>query len=63
MPQFLLLVSNLTFMDFGIFGDTIFCNVDLKNGFFKSCFQQSAKGKMTALTVRSYHVFVKIFRL
>ena len=35
-------------------------DIYLKNWFFESCFQQSAKAKMTALTVRSYHVFVKL---
>ena len=44
------------------FGDIIVFKVCVKNGSFKSCFQPSAKGKMTALTVRSYHAFVKIFR-
>ena len=33
------------------FGD-IFFDMYLKNGFFKSYFRQSAKGKMTALTMR-----------
>ena len=41
--------------------DVICFNACLKNGFFESCFQQSAKGKMTALTVRSYHIFAKIY--
>ena len=34
-------------------------NMCLENGFFKAGFQQSAKGKTTALTVRSYHVLSK----
>ena len=44
--RFLFLVSNLTFLDFGSFCDSICFNVCLKNGFFESCFQQSAKGIM-----------------
>ena len=32
----------------------------LKVVLFKSCFQQCAKGKMTALTARSYQNFVKL---
>ena len=51
MIRFLMLVSKLTFWDFCIFGD-IFFDIYLKNGFFKTCFRQSAKGKMTALNMR-----------
>ena len=47
--RFLLLVSHLTFLDLGIFGD-FFLDVCLKNGFFKSCFQHSAQGKTTVQT-------------
>ena len=41
----------LTFVCFAIFRD-VFVNVYVKNGIFKSCFRQSAEGKMTALNVR-----------
>ena len=51
----LILVSIVIFWHFCTFGDVCF-DICLKHGFFKSCFQQSAEGKMTALTVRSYHV-------
>ena len=59
MIRFLFLVSNLTFLDLGIFGDIICFDVCLKNEFFRSCFQQSAKCKMTAQTRRKNHVFNK----
>ena len=47
-----------TIFDFGVNFDILlyfvnFCyNVYLKNGIFKTCFRQSAKGKMTAWDVR-----------
>ena len=44
-------MTNLTFLDVATFGD-VFVNVCLKNGIFKSSFQKSAKGKMTALNMR-----------
>ena len=50
MIRFSFLVSNLIFLDLGNFGDIICFNICLKHGFFKSCFQQSAKGEMTAQT-------------
>ena len=59
MIRFLFLVSTLTFLDLGIFGDIILFNVCLKNEFFRSCFQQSAKCKMTAQPRRRNHVFSK----
>ena len=59
MIRFMILVSNVTFLDLGIFHDILVLNVCLKNEFFKSCFQQSAKSKMTAQTRRTYHVFSK----
>ena len=52
MIRFLFLVSTIDIFGFDIFGDIMFFDICLKNGFFKSCFQQSAKGKMTALNVR-----------
>ena len=52
MICFLFFVSTFIFLDWGIFGDIISFNVCHKHGFFKSCFQQNAKGKMTALNVR-----------
>ena len=39
------------FLVFAIFGD-VFFYIQLKNGFFKTCFRQSAKDKTTALNVR-----------
>ena len=51
MKRSSMLVSNLEFGDSAIFGDT-FVYIYLKNGFSKTCFRQSAKGKMTALNVR-----------
>ncbi len=63
MIRFLIWVATLTFLDLGIFGDINVFSVCLKSGFFTTCFQQSANGKMTALTVRSYHAFVKIMLL
>ena len=63
MIRFLILVSNLTFLDFVIFGIFLSKNVNLKNGIFKICLRQSAKCKMTAQTGRKYHVFVKICNL
>ena len=60
------------FLDFGVKFDIFaFCcvwyffakNVNLKNGMFKICFRQSAKCKMTAQTMRKYHVFVNICNL
>ena len=50
-----------TIFDFGVKIDIFefcyflwnkWCNVYLKNGIFKTCFRQSAKGKMTAWHVR-----------
>ena len=41
---------NFDFWGFYMFGDIIVFNVCLKNGFFKSFFQQSATGKMTTQT-------------
>ena len=55
----IILVSNRTFLDLGIFGDIIVFVVCLKNEFFRSCFRQSAKCKMTAQTRRKNHVFSK----
>ena len=46
MIEILFLVSILTFVDLGIFGDIIF-DVFVKNEFVRSCFQQSVKCKMT----------------
>ena len=44
-------VVNFTFPDFTNVSMRILdANVDLKSGFFKSCFKQSAKGEMTAQT-------------
>ena len=60
MIRFLILVSNLTFLDFVIFGDNFPKNISLENGIFKICFRQSAKCKMTAQTWRKFHIFVKI---
>ena len=45
MIRFLFLVSNLTVLDLGIFGDIICFDVCLKSEFGKSCFQQSASAK------------------
>ena len=39
------LEPKFTFLDLGMFGALIVFNVCLKNGFFKSCFQQSAPGQ------------------
>ena len=61
--RFFIWVSNLTFLDFVMFGILFSKNVNLKNGIFKICFRQSAKCKMTAQTGRTYHVFVKICNL
>ena len=47
------------FLDVGIFGDIICFDISLKNEFFRSCFRQSAKCKMTAQTRRRNHVFSK----
>ena len=47
---------------FAMFGDICF-NIYLKKDVFKSCFQQSAKGKMTALNMRKCHVVVQICHL
>ena len=47
-------------LGFGYFGDVVLFSGCLNNGFFKSRFQQSAKDRMTASTVESYHVFVKL---
>ena len=63
MTLFFVSGVKLVIFEFEICGDICSQNICLKNGFFESCFQQSAKDKMTALTVRSYHVFVNIFRL
>ena len=52
-------MSNLTFLDLGIFGDIICFDICLKNEFFRSCFQQSAKCKMTAQTKRKNHIVGK----
>ena len=60
MIRFEVLVSHLTFGDFEILGDIILFNVYVKNGFFESCFQQSAKGKMTAQTCRKHNFSVNI---
>ena len=53
MIQFLICVPNLTFLDFDIVHDILVLNVCLKNEFFKTCFRQSAKCKMTAQTRRN----------
>ena len=58
MIRCLFLVSKLTFLDFGILGDITVVDVCLKNDSFKSCFQQSAKCKMTAHTRRKHHVLL-----
>ena len=42
-----MLVSKFEFLDVGILGDINAFWVCFKNGFFRSCFQQSAKRKMT----------------
>ena len=64
MIRFLILVSNLTLLDFVILGDCVFSkHIYLENGIFKICFRQSAKCKMTAQTGRKFHVFVKICNL
>ena len=57
MLQFLIWVTHFTFLDFEIGGIFISFNMCLKNGFVKSCFQQSAKRRMTAQTERKHHVF------
>ena len=51
MIRFLCLVSHFTFWDLGILGDIFFFDVCLKNEFFRSCFPQSAKCKMTTQTM------------
>ena len=56
MIRRLICVPNLTFVIFAMCGD-VFFDFHLKNGFFKTCFRQSAMGKMTALDVRQYHAF------
>ena len=40
----------IDFKDWGILGDILVLSVCLKILFFKLCFQQSAKGEMTAQT-------------
>ena len=59
MIRCLSVVSHLTCLNFAMFADIIIFDVCLKRGMFKSCFQQCAKSKMTALTERSYDVVVK----
>ena len=48
---------NFDIFGFGYLWWYNFSDVCLKYGFFKSCFQQSAKGKMTAQTLRKQHIF------
>ena len=57
--RFLILVSNLTFLDFVFFGNFLSNNIYLENGIFKICFRQSAKCKMTTQTGRKYNVFLQ----
>ena len=57
MIRLLILVQHLIFGDFCIWGDILVLNICLKNEFVKSCFQQTAKCKMTVQTVRKHHVF------
>ena len=52
MTRFLILVSDLTFLDFANLCQFLLPNIFLKNGSFETCFRQSAKGKMTAWNVR-----------
>ena len=57
MIELLFFVSNLIFLDLGIFDDISCFNVCVTDGIFKSCFQQSAKSQTTAQTLKKHHVF------
>ena len=57
--NFDLCASHLTLFNVCIFVDTLVLNVCRKNGFVKSCFQQSVKCKMTSQTKRKHHAFSK----
>ena len=56
----LIVMSILTLLDVAHCCKFVCSNINLKNDFFETCFQQSAKGKMTAWDVWQYHVFVKV---